>query len=121
MAGAPLPLASEPSGMRAWLLSPEPGSRWQARLGRFYLGWRAFTQNPLAVVGLCIVVLLIVVAVFADFIAPYSPIAGGNLRTQRLLPPSETYWFGTDDQARDIFSRVIYGSRITLFVVVLVA
>jgi peptide/nickel transport system permease protein len=119
MAGAP-PL-SQPSSLRAWLLSPEPGSRWQARLGRFYLGWRAFTQNPLAVVGLCIVVLLIVVALFADFIAPYSPIAGGNLRTQRLLPPSETYWFGTDDQARDIFSRVIYGSRITLLVVVLVS
>jgi peptide/nickel transport system permease protein len=119
MAGAP-PL-SQPSSVRAWLLSPEPGSRWQARFGRFYLGWRAFTRNPLAVVGLCIVVLLIVVALFADFIAPYSPISGGNLRTQRLLPPSEIYWFGTDDQARDIFSRVIYGSRITLWVVVLVS
>jgi peptide/nickel transport system permease protein len=121
MTGAPLPLASEPSGMRAWLLSPEPHSRWQARLGRFYLGWRAFSRNPLAVVGLGIVLLLILVAIFADVIAPYSPVAGGDLRTQRLLPPSETYWLGTDDQARDIFSRVIHGSRITLFVVVLVA
>jgi peptide/nickel transport system permease protein len=119
MAGAP-PLP-QPSGLRAWLLSPEPGSRWQARLGRGYLGWRAFTKNPLAVVGLGIVLLLILVAVFADVIAPYSPIAGGDLRTQRLLPPSGTYWFGTDDQARDIFSRVVYGSRITLWVVVLVA
>jgi len=121
MTGAPLPLASQPSGMRAWLLSPEPHSRWQARLGRFYLGWRAFSRNPLAVIGLGIVLLLILVAIFADVIAPYSPVAGGDLRTQRLLPPSEAYWFGTDDQARDIFSRVIHGSRITLFVVVLVA
>jgi len=121
MTGAPLPLASEPSGMRAWLLSAEPNSRWQARLGRFYLGWRALSRNPLAVAGLGIVVLLILVAIFADFIAPYSPVAGGDLRTQRLLPPSGTYWFGTDDQARDIFSRVIHGSRITLFVIVLVA
>jgi peptide/nickel transport system permease protein len=46
---------------------------------------------------------------------------GGDLRTQRLLPPSETFWLGTDDQARDILSRIIYGSRITLFVVVLVS
>ena len=119
MAGAP-PLP-QPSGLRAWLLSPEPGSRWQARFGRGYLGWRAFTKNPLAVIGLGIVILLILVAIFADVIAPYSPVAGGDLRTQRLLPPSATYWFGTDDQARDIFSRVVYGSRITLWVVVLVA
>ena len=119
MAGAPL--AQQSSGLRAWLLSAEPHSRLQARLGRFYLGWRSFAKNPLAVLGLCIVVLLILVAIFADVIAPYSPVAGGDLRTQRLLPPSETYWFGTDDQARDIFSRVVYGSRITLMVVVLVA
>jgi peptide/nickel transport system permease protein len=119
MAGAP-PLP-QPSGLRAWLLTAEPGSRWQARFGRGYLGWRAFTKNPLAVLGLGIVVLLIIVALFADFIAPYSPIVGGDLRTQRLLPPSETYWLGTDDQARDIFSRIIYGSRITLFVIVLVS
>jgi len=123
MTGAPLPSPSlaPTAGLRAWLLSPEPQSRWQARLGRGYLGWRSFTKNPLAVLGLGIVVLLLLVALFADFIAPYSPIVGGDLRTQRLLPPSETFWLGTDDQARDIFSRIIYGSRITLFVVVLVS
>jgi len=119
MAGAP-PLP-QPSGLQAWLLSSEPASRWQARLGRGYLGWRAFTKNPLAVLGLAIVVLLILVAIFAPLIAPYSPVAGGDLRTERLLPPSETFWFGTDDQGRDIFSRVVYGSRVTLWVVVLVA
>jgi peptide/nickel transport system permease protein len=69
MAGAS-PL-SQPPGLRAWLLSPEPGSRLQARLGRGYLGWRAFSRNPLAVLGLAIVVMLILVALFADFIAPY--------------------------------------------------
>lgn len=119
MAGAP-PFP-QPSGLRAWLLSAEPNSRWQARFGRGYLGWRSFTKNPLAILGLSIVLLLVVVALFADFIAPYSPIAGGDLRTERLLPPSDVYWLGTDDQARDIFSRIIYGSRITLFVVVLVS
>ena len=45
----------------------------------------------------------------------------GDLRTTRLLPPSAAHWFGTDDQGRDILSRLIHGSRITLFVVVLVA
>ncbi|NIX76055.1 ABC transporter permease [Microvirga terricola] len=111
----------QPAGFRAWLLSPEPASRWQARLGRAYLGWRTFTKNPLAVFGLCIVLLLLLVAVFANFLAPYSPIAGGDLRTARLLPPSAAHWLGTDDQARDIYSRVIYGSRITLWVVLLVS
>lgn len=120
MAGAP-PLPQPSSAFRDWLLSPEPSSRWQARFGRGYLGWRAFTKNPLAVLGLGIVVLLILVAILAPLIAPYSPVAGGNLRTERLLPPSATYWFGTDDQGRDIFSRVVYGSRITLWVVMLVA
>jgi peptide/nickel transport system permease protein len=119
MTGAPL--VQQPPGARAWLLSPEPASRWQARLGRFYLGWRAFSKNPLAVLGLGVVLLLILVAIFADLIAPYSPIIGGNLRTERLLPPSAAHWFGTDDLARDIFSRVVYGSRTTLWVVMLVA
>ena len=101
---------------------PEPHfARWQARLGRGYLGWRAFTRNPLAVVGLVIVVAARAGRVFADVLAPYSPVVGGDLRTQRLLPPSATYWFGTDDQARDILSRIVYGSRITLCVVALVA
>jgi peptide/nickel transport system permease protein len=119
MSDAPLLLPH--AGARAWLLSPEPASRWQARLGRFYLGWRAFSKNPLAVMGLGTVLLLVLVAIFADLIAPYSPILGGDLRTERLLPPSATHWFGTDDLARDIFSRVVYGSRTTLWVVMLVA
>lgn len=112
---------SRSSNLRAWLLSPEPASRWQARLGRAYLGWRTFTKNPLAVFGFAIVLLLLLVALFADFLAPYSPIAGGDLRTARLLPPSAEHWLGTDDQARDIYSRIVYGSRITLWVVLLVS
>ncbi|WFU49117.1 ABC transporter permease [Sinorhizobium terangae] len=115
------PSSPQCSGLRAWLLSTEPGSRWQARLGRGYIGWRSFTRNPLAVLGLGIVAALILVAIFADGIAPHSPVIGGDLRTQRLLPPSDAFWLGTDDQARDIFSRLVHGSRITLFVIVLVS
>src|SRR5436190_21905170 len=116
MAGA----AGRPGG-RAWLLAQEPGSPLQARLGRFYVSWKTFLGNPLAVVGLVIVLALILCAMFADVFATHSPVGGGNLRTERLLPPSGKFWLGTDDQARDIYSRIVYGSRLTLMVVVLVS
>src|SRR5690606_34785058 len=91
------------------------------RVGQAYRTWLAFRANKLAMLGLAIVLALVLMAAFADFIAAYSPIVGGDLRTQRLLPPSAEHWFGTDDQARDIFSRIVHGSRLTLLVVVLVA
>ncbi|MBU3740628.1 MAG: D,D-dipeptide ABC transporter permease, partial [Rhodoferax sp.] len=97
-----------PQGWRAWLLSDRPQSRRQAALGRAYGAWRTFSRNRLAMVGLAIVLALIVVAVLADLLAPYSPYIG-DLRTTRLLPPSSAHWFGTDDQGRDILSRVIHG------------
>jgi peptide/nickel transport system permease protein len=103
-----------------WLMSDRPQSRRQASLGRAYGAWRIFARNRLAMLGLGIVLALVVVAVLADVLAPYSPYIG-DLETTRLLPPSAQHWFGTDDQGRDILSRVIHGSRITLYVVVLVA
>jgi len=106
---------------RDWLLSERPGSRRQARMGQAYRTWLAFRSNRLAMVGLGIVLLLIVMAIFADVIAPYDPLIGGDLRTERLLPPSWEHWMGTDEQARDIWSRLVYGSRLTLMVVALVA
>ncbi|KFI29507.1 D-ala-D-ala transporter subunit [Haematobacter missouriensis] len=112
---------SQSLSRREWLLTEQPGSRRQARLGQFYRTWLALRSNPLAMVGLGIIVALILVALFANVIAPYDPLVGGDLRTERLLPPSSTHWFGTDDQARDIFSRVIHGSRLTLMIVALVA
>ena len=112
--------ASRPP-LRAWLLAQEPGSRMQARLGRLYVSWRTFLGNPLAVVGLTIVLALVLCAIFADVLATKSPYSGGDLRTERLLPPGEKFWLGTDDQARDIYSRIVHGSRLTLIVVVLVS
>jgi len=106
---------------RAWLLASEPASRLQARLGRFYVSWRTFLGNPLAVIGLIIVIALILCAIFAGVLATHSPYSGGDLRTERLLPPGGKFWLGTDDQARDIYSRIVYGSRLTLIVVVLVS
>jgi peptide/nickel transport system permease protein len=118
MSNASLPAVRE--NWVAWLRSERPTSRRQAALGRAYLTWRRFTRNRLAMAGLAIILALVVVALFTDRLTPYSPYIG-DLRTTRLLPPSAAHWFGTDDQGRDILSRIIAGSRITLFVVVLVA
>ncbi len=112
---------SIPMSRRDWLLSDRPQSRMQARLGRAYVTWRQFTANRLAVVGLLIIVALLLIAAFADVIATHNPVVG-DLKNARLLPPGSTgYLLGTDDQGRDIFSRLVYGSRLTLLVVVLVA
>lgn len=108
-------------GLRQWLLAEQPASRSQARFGQTYRTWCNFKSNRLGMLGLSIVIALILVALFADVIAPYDPLIGGDLRTERLLPPSAEHLMGTDDLARDIFSRVVHGSRLTLLVVALVA
>jgi len=108
------------SSLHDWLMSDRPSSRRQAALGRAYAGWRTFARNRLALLGLVIVLGLMLMALLAPWLAPFDP-SVGDLQTTRLLPPSTTNWLGTDDQGRDILSRVIHGSRITLFVVVLVA
>ncbi|UCI19442.1 ABC transporter permease [Mesorhizobium sp. B2-1-8] len=105
---------------REWLLSERPTSRMQARLGRAYVAWRRFSANRLAFVGLLIIIALLLVAALAGVLAPYSP-TFGDLKNARLLAPSGQHWFGTDDLGRDIYSRILYGSRWTLYVVVLVA
>jgi peptide/nickel transport system permease protein len=105
---------------RDWLLSERPASRTQARLGRAYVAWRLFSANRLAFLGLLIIIALLVVAALAGVLAPYSP-TFGDLKGSRLLAPSAEHWFGTDDLGRDILSRILYGSRWTLYVVILVA
>ena len=105
-------------GLHAWLISDSPESRRQARLGQLFRQWLAFRRNLMAVAGLAIIVLLLLVAAFAPVIAPFDPIA--QALDKRLLPPSTTNWFGTDALGRDIFSRIVYGTRITLVIVLLV-
>lgn len=104
---------------REWLLTESPSSRMQARLGRSYRVWRALIRNPLAVVGAIIILALVILALFAPFFATHSPYTGQL--TQRLLPPSGEYLLGTDELGRDIWSRIVYGARITLVIVLLVA
>jgi ABC-type dipeptide/oligopeptide/nickel transport systems, permease components len=104
-----------------WLLSSEPASRSQARWGRYYRGWLVFSSNPSAMFGLFIVLALVFCALFAGILAPYNPEVTLGLETSRLLPPGSTHYLGTDTQGFDVFSRLIYGSRITLIAVVIVA
>ena len=56
------------NGLRGWLLAEAPGSKWQARCQRLYIGWLAFRRNPIAMLGLLIIVALIGVALFAPLI-----------------------------------------------------
>ena len=74
--------------------------------------WRRLRRNKLAMLGLAIVIILILIALLAPLIAPYDPIA--RIKKDSSLPPSKAYFFGTDLLGRDIFSRVIYGSRISI-------
>lgn len=112
--------AGQGSSLRQWLSTDTPASRNQARLASFYQGWLAFKANRLALLGLGILLLLLFVAAFAPVISPHGPFTQdlGN----RLQPMgSEGHLLGTDSLGRDILSRLIYGSRITLYIVALVA
>lgn len=73
-----------------------------------------FSKNMLLIAGASIVLFFIIVAVFAPLIATHNP-AETNLQTI-FLPPSAEHYFGTDEIGRDVFSRVVYGTRISLFV-----
>jgi peptide/nickel transport system permease protein len=73
---------------------------------------RRFQRHKLAMVGLIVVLAFVLVAALAPWVAPYDPIATSWARIRR--PPSELHWFGTDENGRDVLSRVIWGARASL-------
>jgi len=75
--------------------------------------WRRFKRNKLALFGMILALLLVLVAIFANVIAPYDPT---QISTSRFELPSLTHLMGTDDFGRDLFSRVIYGARVSLLI-----
>lgn len=83
---------------------------------QLYDVWRRFRRNKLAIIGLCIFIMLCIAAISAPIFFDYQvDVIGVNVQ-QRLQPPSLTHWFGTDDMGRNIFARVIWGSRLSLFI-----
>jgi peptide/nickel transport system permease protein len=78
---------------------------------------RRMRRNPSAIIGLGVIGFVVLMAIFAPFLAPYDP-TRGNL-ADSYLPPSADHWFGTNVQGQDVLSRIIYGARLTLGVAIL--
>lgn len=103
---------------RDWLLTEAPASRGQAAWGRRYRLWLQFRRNPLAMAGLLVALALIVLSLLAPVLATHDP--GVQDLGRRLARPSAAHWLGTDELGRDVYSRLLYGGRITLGMVVAV-
>lgn len=105
--------------IRAWLHAPVPASPMQARAQQLWLKLLRLVGNPPALLGLGILLVIAVMAVFAPLIATHD-IYAQDLAT-RLQPPSAAHFLGTDELGRDVFSRIVFGARITLYIAVLTA
>ena len=112
-------LAGTAPSLRAWLTAEVTTSPRQASAQRFYLGWLRLRGNALAMGALLVLLGIVLVAILAPWIAPEGFDAQDLNR--RLLPPSATHPFGTDDLGRDLLARLAHGARITLMIATLVA
>lgn len=84
--------------------------------------WAALRRNRLSWIGLALLLLIVLAALLAPWLAPYDPLKQNII--YRLEPPSAQFWLGTDSYGRDVLSRIIYGSRVSLlvgFVAILIA
>jgi len=113
-------MTSQHPSWREWLTTDAPTSRRHARLANLYQGWLTLRANSMAMFGLCILLALLLVALLAPVLSPHDPFE--QSLSNRLQPlGTEDHILGTDSLGRDILSRLIYGSRITLYIVALVA
>jgi peptide/nickel transport system permease protein len=90
-------------------LAAKPAARLDSPAGR---ALQNLFERPSAVIGLVVIVLFIILAVFAPLIAPYDPLATSWSAVRKA--PSAAHWFGTDELGRDILSRIIFGTRASL-------
>ena len=95
-----------------------PDSAAEAVLLNLRQGLRRLLRNPMTVAGVLVIAVLLLVALLAPWMAAYDPLEQ-NLK-QALRAPSHANWFGTDEYGRDIFSRLVHGSRISLYIIALV-
>ena len=84
--------------------------------GLWSQGWARFRRNRFGMVGALIVLALYLVAIVAPLLTPYDPIATGDVPRMRYVPPCREHPLGTDKFGRDVFARVVYGSRISLMI-----
>ena len=103
---------------RNWALDESPTSRRQAAWGNRYRIWLGLKGNALGMIGLSIILLFILLALFAPWLATHDP-ATQDL-ANRLAKPSAAHWLGTDELGRDIYSRLLFGGRVTLGMVIAV-
>lgn len=105
--------------LRAWLRDPAPQSPLQAQVQLMWIQWRRFCANHSALFGLLVLLVIIAAALLAPWIASHD-IYAQNLAL-RLQPANAEHWLGTDELGRDIYSRLLYGARITLYIAGLTA
>ncbi|WP_420391873.1 ABC transporter permease [Acuticoccus sp.] len=91
----------------------------RARTSRLASGWSWFRAHPTVLLGLTILSVMVLTALFAPWIATHNP--GLLDPLNRLKPPGAENWFGTDHLGRDVFSRTVHGGRVSLFVGLVVA
>ena len=77
--------------------------------------WRRYKKNKTAMIGLVLLVLILLTAIFADLITPFAN-AVAQAGKERLQSPNSVHWFGTDQLGRDLFARVVHGSRYSLLI-----
>lgn len=78
-------------------------------------GWRNFKKHPASMAALFVLIALVVTAIVSGFVFDYKEIVAIN-PTERMQAPNANHWFGTDDFGRDLFARILYGSRYSLFI-----
>jgi len=99
-------------------LERTPGSSFDALCANALKVLRHLLRNPMTLAGLLVATLLVVVALFAPWIATHDPVAQDL--ASALQAPGAAHWFGTDEFGRDVFSRLVHGARITLYIIALV-
>ena len=104
--------------LAGWLKAETPDGAFHAAVQQLWRGWMQFLHHPRGLFGAAIIFLLIVAALFAPVLTPYDPAVQDMMG--RLQPPSATHWFGSDEFGRDIFARLVYGARTTLYIIALV-
>jgi len=101
------PVVSTPDDAMGMAVAPPRRSEWR-RFARVFFG------RKLYLIGFVIVVIIILTAIFAPLLTPYNPIQ--NDLTSRLLSPSSEHWLGTDSLGRDLLTRIIYGTQVSLII-----